>query len=288
MATDTKLAVVRKGVLATATWLAVAATFSLAAYSLLLNRTATAAVAATFTLALVIFKQLPIVESFKVFSLEAKFIRRIDEADKLLGRIRSSAEVSSRLLYHQVALGDRMASMPWATKRAMTADFDELLASLGVPAETIADLKKPLLHIINLDLFRVFEYSARDRMQKQFKRASDALDAYRGGKAIDPADPEYVRLLSEMRGAKLTFETKDDLLDDGRLDDMDQITTRLIDGAPLPASDREKLDIIRREVVEHAKACRALGNITPEAELYLNSYSRRVDSRVKELFGDGS
>lgn len=288
MATETRFARLRKGVSATATWLSVAVTFGLTSYSLLLDRTASAAVAATFTLALVIFKQLPIVESFKVFSLEAKFIRRIDEADKLLGRVRASAEVSSRLLYHQVALGDRMSSMTWATKRAMASDFDELLASLEVPPETIAELKRPLLHIINLDLFRVFEYSARDRMQKQFKPASNALNAYTGGRPIDPADPEYIRLLGEMRGAKLAFETTEDILDDGRLDDMDQITARLIEGTPLPVADRGKLEIIRREVIEHAKACRAFGNITPEAEEYLNLYSRRVDTRVKELFGEGA
>lgn len=153
------LAAVKKGVIAIAVWLAVPALFSLTVYSVWMDRAASAAVAGAFTLAFVILQQLPIIERFKIFTLEATFARRVDEAERLLGSIRETAEVHSRMLYWQLGKGDRMTSMPWVLKRKLTVEFDTLLQRLGLTDPEITALKAPLLHTIKLDLFRVFEHS---------------------------------------------------------------------------------------------------------------------------------
>lgn len=139
--------------------------FCLAANALWLDRPSTAAVAGALCLALIVFQQLPVVESLEIFTLKAKFTNRIDQFDKLLSHVRTSAQVSSSLLYVQLAFMNRMGSIPWARKRALLADVDTLLASLSVPEQQIADTKRPFLNIVSMDLLRIFEHVviARER-----------------------------------------------------------------------------------------------------------------------------
>lgn len=81
------------------------------------------------------------------------------------------------------------------------------------------------------------------------------------------------------------FSTSYDVMEDGRLDDMDKITRSLIEGCPVSSDDKEFLEVVRNEVVTLDRECKEMGNISPAAEEYLNKYARRTDTRAKELFG---
>lgn len=276
----------KSGMIATAVWVAIPALFGLSVYSIWMDRAATAAIAGAFTLSLVILRQLPIIESFKIFTLEAKFVHRLGEYEELLRHIRSTAEVSSLLLYRQIAGAGRMASMKWSIKREMINDLDGLLANLGISALTRDKAKAPFQHSINLDLFRVFEHAVAFRLETYAKQARDAVAAYGAGKPIDPADLQYIHLIEENQRYVLPFKTTYDVMDDGRLDDMDKITQSLINQTPLPDADKIKLEVVRQEVIEHAQACWKVGNVTAEAEVYIDRYGPRVDTRALELFSD--
>ena len=282
-----KLATVARLGRAVGVWAAVALLFGLTIWSIWLNRSATAAVAGAFMFALLIFKQLPLVESFKIFTLEAKFRQRLSESSDLLNSIRATAQVSSRLMYYQLAVGDRMSTMSWDLKRNMLSEFDGLLQSLEVPAETISGLKKPFLHIISLDLFRVFEHAVSSRLRWYSQQANQELSTYQAGRAVDPEDPEFKRRLAESRRLVMPFSTSTDIMDDGRLDDMQEITSKLIDAAPLPSEDKELLNQVRSEVNDLDAGCKTAQTITVEAQAYLEKYGRRVDTRAAELFSPG-
>jgi hypothetical protein len=278
-----QLQAAKKAAVGLATWVAISITFILSAYSLWLDRSTTAAVAGAFMLAMIIFKHLPIIESLKVFTLEAKFVQRIDQADQLLNQVRASARVSSKLLYRQIALAGRLAHMGWSEKRDMVSSFDKHLASLDISESVITDLKKPFFHIISLDLFRIYEHSVSERLREHREQARAAVQKHVSNKPIEAGDKIYAELLAAEHALEMPFTTTRDVMNDGRLDDMAAITAKLINETPLPDEDKNKLEIIRSEVVLHANSCREEGNVTAEAEAYLDKYSPRVDSRVKEI-----
>ena len=268
--------------LTAAIWLAVPSLFGLTVYSIWLDRAASAAVAGAFSLAFVILRQLPLIERFKIFTLEATFAKRVDEAQRLLDNIRETAEIHSRLLYWQVGKGDRMSHMPWALKRSLIGEFDGLLLRLGLPQAEVKSLKEPFLHTIKLDLFRVYENAVDNRVRLHRNELQSRVSAF--PKPIRADDPNYLALVEESRAMKLPFETTRDVMDDGRLDDMSSITAKLIEATPLPQHEKEKLEVVRGEVIQHAAECERAGNVTQETEDYLNRYSRNTNARAEELF----
>lgn len=287
MAKETRLSRFRVGLIAVGVWVAIPALFCLTVFSIWMDRAASAAIAGAFALAFVILRQLPIVESFKIFTLEAKFVHRLGEYEELLRHIRSTAEVSSLLLYRQIANAGRLSSMKWSTKREMIKDLDGLLNDLGISTDTRDKAKWPFLHIICLDLYRVFENAVAYRLKIYADSAGQAVNIYGAGRAIDAGDTEYLQLIENRNRLVLPFVTTYDIMDDGRLDDMDKITRLLIAGTPLPEVDKERLEQVRLEVIALASACRAAGTITDEAEVYIDRYSPRNDTRGKELFPVG-
>src|SRR5690606_3775262 len=104
-------------------------------------------------------------------------------------------------------------------------------------------------------------------------------------KPIMAGDEKWAALNEALRSLQLPFRTTRDVMDDGRLDDMDAITAQLLAGAPLPTSEKARLETVRQEVIRLAAQCDEVGNISPEAEDYLLRYSEDVNSRAKELFG---
>jgi hypothetical protein len=284
MGIEGKLTRLKEIAIAFSVWLAVPALFALTVYSIWLDRAPSAAVAGAFTLAFVILMQLPLVESFKIFTLEAKFARRVDEAERLLEGIRSTAEVHSRMLYWQVGKGDRMSEMPWALKRSLVEETDKLLGGLGLSEANITALKFPFFHTIKLDLFRVYERTVDYRIRQSRDEIQQKLSAF--PKPIQAGDPEYAAVMMAWQNTKLPFDTHQDIMDDGRLDNMAAITLKLITDTPLPEADKQVLEQVRMEVVQLAEACDRAGNITPETEDYLRRYSRNPKTRAQELFGE--
>lgn len=278
------MALIKKVALWLITWGAAAILFLLTVYSLWLDRSATAAVSGALMVGLVLLNQLSIMESFEILSLKAKFVRRIDEAEDLLKRVRASAEVFARLNYWQVALGDRLSHMSWSQKRDLISDFDGLLGSLDIPHDRIGELKSPFLGIIALDLIRVLENSVSERLDTHRRRAQAELQAYlRSHSPISPGDPEHQRLLDASRKFEEPVRVK---LEDARLSRVAEHADRWLRVA-LEPFEREKLEVVRSEILALSSACEQQQNVTPDTESYLEKFGLHTGARNRDLFAPG-
>lgn len=257
--------------------------FGLAAYSLYLNRPAAAGVAAAFMLALILVQQLPILESFEILSLKAKFRAQLDEATELLAHLRDGARASARSTYLQIAYMNRMGSIGWRRKRQILEDNDRQLRKLEVPEDEILELKRPFLNLLTFDLGRIFERAAKERVQ-QYRTAADKIYQERHGARAMRADDAAYRSFTAWQRSLCPPESK---LSDplGRID-FDRPRALLepwLAALPIPAADHDRLAEIMNEVIDLIEACWRAGTVTNEAEAYLKKYGpddREVDRLV--------
>lgn len=129
---------------------AILVTFFLA----IVDQTSSAIVTATLALGLLIFSNLSMMETFKMFGLEAKLRAQIDDAEKLLSHIRLSTQTSSRLALTQLAYMNRIAGLSWKEKQVFLEDIDRNLSSLEVDSNSVRGMKEPLRRCISLDMLQ--------------------------------------------------------------------------------------------------------------------------------------
>lgn len=243
--------------------------------------------AAALSLALIVLEKLPILESFKAFSMEARFNRRIEEFDRLFNDLQFSFRASARFQFAHMAWMNRLGSMSWESKRDMIADLDAVLERLEIDADQATALKGPFLSLLAFDLFNVFDSVVASRMRKHQALANEALSQYHAGKPIDPSDDEYQRLRGVAQRYRFqNVEWSSDPSNDPRLADMATLTRDRLQDMPLPDEEKEKIEAVRREVVTLANDCWEQGTITPDAQQYLDKYRGQKMERTTELFGD--
>jgi hypothetical protein len=257
--------------------------FGLTIYSIWLDRAASAAVAATLAVAFLFLRHLPIIESFKAFNMEAKFARRIDESEKLLGFIRSAAEATSRMLYVQLGFLNRMSDVGWAKKRELIEQLDRNLTAIGVEDAFIRDSKRPFLNFVSRDLYAVFRGSAdvlANRMRQTLVERQNEISST----GPVPADhSEYNELNRRIQMMHLGIWKFGDMSGQTRLENMPSMTKEVFDRLEWSDLDRQKLQVIASEVEELSAACWSQGTITPEAQAYIEQYSERTDLRLNAL-----
>lgn len=261
--------------------LAIVSMFGLACFSLYQDRTATAAVAAAMTLAIILLRQPALLESFEVLSLKAKFTARITEADKLLAQIRRSATVASRMSLVQLAYMNRMGDIGWARKRALLEEVDGLLKDVEIPAAEIAGMKMPFLNLLTLDLSRVYEHSVRELLQPQLAEVDRQIQEF--PKPINAGDPRWSALHEQRKGLVLSSIDWDDALGNTALSNLRQELTRWTAAIPLEVEASDQARLILDEVAKIAEGCWAAGTVTKDAEDYLGRYGDRTTSRVEDL-----
>jgi len=255
--------------------LAIAVMFCMVVYSLYFNRSATAGIAVAFLLALILIQQLPILESFEILTLKAKFRAQLDEATQLLDHLRESASVSARSTYLQLAYMNRMGDLGWDRKRAILSDIDQQLRRLAVPEVEISEYKRPFLNMLTFDLAQVLQHAVTIRLQKYRSEAEKIYQQrFKGGIRDHEGHSAFI---AWKRGfADPQYMIADPL---GRtdLDRPRMLFESWLDSAPLSLADRENLKVVLNEIVELSEACWQQGTVTAEAETYLDRYAPHSD-----------
>ena len=92
----------------------------LAAYSMWLDRSASAAVAGALSFAFLLLRQLPHLESMEILTLKVKLRERLSDAEQLTDQLRTTASVSAQLMYVQLAFMNHMGLDPMVTEAHVT------------------------------------------------------------------------------------------------------------------------------------------------------------------------
>lgn len=263
--------------------IAATASFGLAFYSVLLDRAASAGIAASFCIAFLFLRHLPVIESFKAFNLEAKFARRVDEFDRLLGYVRGTAELSSKMLYSQLAWIDRMGSMGWSKKREFMSEMDNHLVELGVSPEFLAIAKRPILNIATYDLFAILRNSAQYFLGKKRKAIAQQMQAIQQRGPIAAGDAEWNSLHREHSVLVMSETDVGDLSEATPLADLGAFSERFLAQWSWSEQEQSVLAVIRDEIVDLASGCWRQGTVTKAAEDYIAAYRHPDDKRLKEL-----
>jgi hypothetical protein len=258
--------------------------FALTAWSLYLDRSASAGIAGAIALALLLLLKLPVLESFEVLTLKVKLRNQVAEGADLLRHIRTSSSVASKLMYIQLAFMNRIGDVSWSRKRALAQEIEAMLSGLEVSQSDISDSKRPLLNIITFDLVRVLDGSIETIMRRYAQQAQSALGQYSSANSpINAGDTTHAALMADTRKYAYAYQRFDDVLGDPDLAAPGDLTARWLSQLPLPAAEMAKIGRIRDEIVSLAEECWAAGTITPAAEEYLSKYGRRTDTRINEL-----
>lgn len=257
--------------------------FVLTIYSIWLDRAASAAVAATLAVAFLFLRHLPIIESFEAFNMKAKFARRVDESERLLGYIRSAAEATSRMLYLQLGFLNRMSDIGWTKRRELIEQLDQNLTQLGVDQDFIRISKRPLLNFVSRDIYAVFRGSADMLANRLRQVVVDRQNEISSTGPVAANDAEYNELNRRFQALHLGPWEFGDMSGQSRLEDMPSMTKEILERLEWPDSDRAKLETIAKEVEELSAACWSQGTITPEAQDYIERYGETTDLRLNAL-----
>jgi hypothetical protein len=98
--------------------------------------------AGIFIVAALIFN-LPLLETFKAFSVEVRLRQSVDQAEEILGQIRKASLVNAKATYMNVAWGGRLGGMPERDKQATLDSMIEQLRAVGIKDEELEDLARP-------------------------------------------------------------------------------------------------------------------------------------------------
>ena len=255
---------------------AAAVFFAITVHALVLNRSATAGVAGALSLTFIFLRQLPVLESFEVLTLKAKFTQRINQFDELLTYVRETATVSANMLYAQVAFQDRLGGFGWPKKREFALELDRHLRSLGVPPADIERMKRPVIELATLDLLRSFEAALETRFRKRHDAVQKELQQYRhDNRPVHGDDPQALEL--QQRLAAATFKGFDYRVDGPNvgLNDVRAIVEAQLGQIQLEPEERAVLDTIATEVISLAEDCWRTQEVTEEAVAYLSEGGRR-------------
>lgn len=103
-----------------------------------------------------LFHYIPQLESFKAFNIEAKLDRKINEAERLLDKIKSSSIASAENTFFSLGWGNRMASPSWETKFQVAERTIASLSSVGLTRQDYDKLLDPMLRFATWDCYTHF------------------------------------------------------------------------------------------------------------------------------------
>ena len=255
----------------------------LAAYSLWLDRSATAAIAGALSFAFLLLIQLPYLESMEILTLKVKLKERLSDAERLTEQLRETASVSARLMYIQLSFMNRLGTIPWDRKRSLLTEIERNLSQLNVPREKIAEYKLPFLNIVSFDLYLIFSKALGQILDRYQLRINEEISSYAQGRPIPADDQEYQDLLEKRKSFAPKQHDFHDVLADPRLTRVREVVVNLMSQYPLSAEDRAKLKIIGDEISSLSEECWIAGTITVPAERYLNKYQLSDSDRLREL-----
>ena len=130
----------------------------------------------TLCVVLALLHSLPHIEYFKALGVEAKMRERLKEADDILAKLKQSAIVSARLTYHTLGWQSRIGGAGSMTKQKVADENDKLLVDIGVAPDDIAALKSDYLFFAAVDIFKLFQFVATQRVEKQFAHLKEQLN----------------------------------------------------------------------------------------------------------------
>jgi hypothetical protein len=126
---------------------------------------------------LVLMHSIPEMESFKAFSIEAKWQTRLTKADQILASLSATLAMFGKLTYHMFGWGSRM-SHPIREKQRLADELDRLLRANGVSEQDVVGMKERYIYFclydINQALQRAKERLAIDQARKWGAQAAEA------------------------------------------------------------------------------------------------------------------
>ncbi len=214
---------------------------------------------------------LPKLEVFKAFGIEAKLQQTVTEAVATVASLKRLAEISARASYLTIAWGNRMGTPPAKDKQAVLDEIDNQLAELKVSPDELANIQRPFVKMVRLDLFFLFQ-----GVLNQYAGIINSKLVAAVHEAKDPnAASAIVMRHSDLITAWMKRTQKDDPgadLENQSLEDM------LNDYVPKSGewlSDKE-LAVVQKfksEIVRLNADCERKGGYTAEAVTYYDRYS---------------
>ncbi|RYG97167.1 MAG: hypothetical protein EON58_10410 [Alphaproteobacteria bacterium] len=205
------------------------------------DKASSATVTGILTIGLAAFRYLPLIDTLEVFGLKAKLKQTVDQADDVLAGLRSATSTASRLTYFQLAYIGRMASPTWSQKRRLLAEVDAALAAVGDTESQISAMREPIIRFALTDLYYLFTSVLQERVRYHRSAAQATFDAVFGGKPIDPADPEYIRLNEARRAFADPEQLSRDIMSETRFNDFTEALHAQVARSGVPPIDQTKL-----------------------------------------------
>lgn len=226
---------------------------------------------------LVLMHSIPEMESFKAFSIEAKWRARLTEADKILGSLRAILAMFGKTTYHTFGLGSRM-SHPVREKQKLANELDTLLRANGISDADISAMKESYIHFCLYDINSVLQrVKERLAINQTGKLTSDAIDL----RLTDPGQHDIVKAKSA-RVLAYNQQNRENFPRDGFLN-------WCVDSIPPSELLEPEDEKILREFAERCgkagEACVREGRLNEDGVAIIELSGGGTDQMFENLFG---
>jgi len=155
-----------------------------------------------------LFSRFDDLKSFHGFGIAAELKGELAEAKRLSDELRRIAVAIAAPVYEQVALGNRMTSSSFQSRRLMIEALDRELASIDISADDNARVRKTYVHSCKFDLANAFDEAVSDYLRSEEVRVSQALSSYK--QPVVQGDPDHQKLVDDrLRAMNSLAEIKD-------------------------------------------------------------------------------
>lgn len=256
-----------------------------AIYEAMNQRSGSALTLTTIFLLSTLLFYLPRLETLSALGISVKLQSTLDQAQEIIGRLKTLAEVNAKVTYMTMAWGNRLGSPKAVDKQKILDDMNGQLLALNVSDAERREIAKPLVALIGLDLYLSYSNVMERFVFWKNIFANRALSANRTPEAA----AEYQKLsasIAEWRGLNAGKGPGDDL-------DNYDLRTYLVRDTPVALmSDTEKAaaETFRSQILAFYEGCVAKGGYTAEAATFFdssigNNALGAADAKVKALFG---
>jgi hypothetical protein len=235
------------------------------------ERLASASALATLSLVCALLVYIPQIEVLKALSVEVRMRQTLSDAERIIERLRQTAQALAEVSYFNAAYGSRLSNPSAQKKQAILTRVNEQLRGLGVPAQEIKGLAKDYLLFLEYDLGWHFRYIVRHRVRA---RLNEGLAS---GQNNQPFIQPRVAYQTESEPFKLGSEPSD----------LRPLLESQIPKDLLPPEDIQKLRELAEKNASVFQPCIEAGAVTPEAAAFIDAAVEDNDGRkaYKNIFG---
>lgn len=259
--------------------------FGMAALFFYKNRHKQGIAFSTLMFVCVVVAYAPQLDSIKGGFVDAKFNRTLNQANDIIARLTSMAQINSKVAYTVLAWGGRLGGPYARDKQLILEEIGQQMADLKISDNERREISKKFVQLVAVDLAAAYAKCISALVDDKYQRAARATTEEMQKDPTDGAKADLDILATKVNSWRQQMQSANYVVVEQF--DLPKALKLMTPDAILSDNEREGAKRFENAVAALFKASAAKGNLTTEASDLIDSLQTDEDIRRKtgEEFG---